>query len=123
MDTVAARLGVAVETLEESLLADLPGERIVRPPETVPSCQEAIVGTGTELITSARPMIGRPSGWSPKTAPASTSWTLSEGSSSYIAISSITTWRSESMSGYAGRSTMSWRTSKARSRWPSRKRE
>ena len=44
-------------------------------------------------------MIGRPSGWSPNIAPASTSWTLSCGSSSYMAISSITTWRSESMSG------------------------
>jgi predicted nuclease of restriction endonuclease-like RecB superfamily len=43
MDTVAARLGVAVTALEESLLADLPGERIVRPPQTVPSCQEAIL--------------------------------------------------------------------------------
>ena len=80
-------------------------------------------GTGTEDTTSARPMIGRPSGCSPNIAPASTSWTLSWGSSSYMAISSITTWRSESMSGYAGRSTMSWSTSNARSRWPSRKRE
>ena len=35
----------------------------------------------------------------PKTASASTSWTRSWGSSSYIAISSITTWRSESISG------------------------
>src|SRR5829696_2836643 len=80
-------------------------------------------GTGTDETTSARPMIGLPSGWSPKIAPASTSCTLSCGSSSYIAISSITTWRSESMSGYAGRSTMSCSTSNARSRWLSRKRE
>ena len=58
----------------------------------------------------------RPSGWSPKMASASTSWTLSEGSSSYIAISSMTTWRSESISGYDGRSTMSWSTSEASSR-------
>ena len=56
-------------------------------------------GTGTEAITSARPITGRPSGWSPKIAVASTSCTLSWGSSSYMAISSITTWRSESMSG------------------------
>ena len=55
--------------------------------------------TGTDPTTSAVPMIGRPSGWSPKIAWASTSCTLSEGSSSYMAISSITTWRSESMSG------------------------
>src|SRR5438132_408042 len=47
-------------------------------------------GTGTFAITSDCPMIGRPSGWSPKIAAPSTSWTLSEGSSSYIAISSIT---------------------------------
>ena len=44
-------------------------------------------------------MIGRPSGWSPKIAAAITSWTLSDGSSSYMAISSITTSRSESTSG------------------------
>ncbi len=56
-------------------------------------------GTGTFAITSAVPMIGRPSGWSPKTAAESTSCTLSDGSSSYIAISSITTCRSDSMSG------------------------
>ena len=56
-------------------------------------------GPARRPITSAVPMIGRPSGWSPKTASASTSCTLSDGSSSYIAISSITTWRSESMSG------------------------
>ena len=55
-------------------------------------------GTGTEPTTSAEPMIGRPSGWSPKTAPARTSCTLSDGSSSYMAISSITTCRSESTS-------------------------
>ena len=56
-------------------------------------------GTGTPAMTSALPITGRPSGWSPNTASASTSCTLSEGSSSYMAISSITTWRSESMSG------------------------
>ena len=80
-------------------------------------------GTGTFAITSARPITGLPSGWSPKTASASTSWTLSDGSSPYIAISSITTCRSESMSGYAGRNTMSDITSNARSRCWSRKRE
>src|SRR5204863_245423 len=50
--------------------------------------------TGTFPTTSAVPMIGLPSGWSPKIASASTSCTLSDGSSSYIAISSITTCRS-----------------------------
>ena len=56
-------------------------------------------GIGIEAITSASPSTRRPSGWEPKTASASTSWTRSCGSSSYIAISSSTTWRSESMSG------------------------
>ena len=41
---------------------------------------------------------GRPSGWSPKTASPSTSKTVSCGSSSYIAISSSTIWRSGSTS-------------------------
>ena len=44
-------------------------------------------GTGTEPTTSAEPMIGRPSGWSPKTASATTSCTLSEGFFYYMAIS------------------------------------
>ncbi len=56
-------------------------------------------GTGIELITSASPSTRLPSGWPPKTARSSTSWTLSCGSSSYIAISSSTTSRSESISG------------------------
>ena len=56
-------------------------------------------GTGIEPITSASPSTRRPSGWSPKIASASTSWTWSCGSSSYIAISSSTTSRSESISG------------------------
>jgi len=60
-----------------------------------------------------RPVIGRPSGWPPKTASPSTSKTVSCGSSSYIAISSSTTSRSGSMSWKAGRQTMSAITSKA----------
>ena len=59
----------------------------------------AMSGTGIEAITSASPSTRRPSGCSPKTASARTSWTRSCGSSSYIAISSSTTWRSESTSG------------------------
>ncbi len=80
-------------------------------------------GIGMLPITSALPRIRRPSGWSPKIAEASTSWTRSEGSSSYIAISSITTWRSESMSGKVGRRNISASTSKAASVCSSTKRE
>ena len=58
--------------------------------------------TGVSRITGARPMIGRPSGWSPKTASPRTSKTVSCGSSSYIAISSSTTSRSGSTSRNAG---------------------
>ncbi len=58
-------------------------------------------------------MIARPSGWSPNTASPSTSNTFSCGSSSYIAISSRITARSESMSSSAGRNTMSAITSNA----------
>ena len=46
-----------------------------------------------------RPITGRPRGWLPNTAVERTSCTLSCGSSSYIAISSSTTSRSESISG------------------------
>ena len=70
--------------------------------------------TGVSRMTGARPMIARPSGCAPKTAPPSTSKTLSCGSSSYIAISSSTTSRSGSTSRNAGRHTMSAITSKAR---------
>ena len=73
-----------------------------------------ISSTGVSRMTGARPMIGRPSGWPPKTASPSTSKTVSCGSSSYIAISSSTTSRSGSMSRNAGRQTMSAMTSKAR---------
>ncbi len=58
---------------------------------------DTVSGVSAE-ITSPRPITGRPSGWSPKTAVESTSWTLSCGSSSYIAISSSTTSRSDSRS-------------------------
>src|SRR5581483_11007268 len=61
-------------------------------------------------------MIARPSGSSPKTAPPNRSNTFSCGSSSYIAISSRITARSESTSLSAGRNTMSAITSKARVR-------
>jgi predicted nuclease of restriction endonuclease-like RecB superfamily len=43
MESVAGRLGVRMQALDEALLADLPGERIVRPPKTVPSAQEAVL--------------------------------------------------------------------------------
>ena len=72
-----------------------------------------MASVGVSRITGARPMIGRPSGWPPKTASPSTSKTVSCGSSSYIAISSSTTSRSGSMSLNAGRQTMSAITSKA----------
>jgi predicted nuclease of restriction endonuclease-like RecB superfamily len=49
METVAARLGVAVPALEEALLADLPGERIVRPPETLPSVQDAVLAVNLAI--------------------------------------------------------------------------
>ena len=52
-------------------------------------------------------MIARPSGWSPNTASPSRSKTFSCGSSSYIAISSRITARSESISLSVGRKTMS----------------
>jgi hypothetical protein len=44
-------------------------------------------------MTSAVPITGRPSGWSPKTASEKRSCTSSCGVSSYIAISSSTTSR------------------------------
>ena len=75
-----------------------------------------MTSTGVSAITGARPMIERPSGWSPKTASPSTSKTVSCGSSRYMAISSMTTWRSGSTSRNAGRATMSAITSKASSR-------
>ena len=56
-------------------------------------------GTGIELITSARPRIAAAERVLAEDASSRTSWTRSEGSSSYIAISSSTTSRSESISG------------------------
>ena len=67
-------------------------------------------------ITSARPITGRPSGWSENTASESRSWTSSCGASSTIAISSSTTSRSESRSANVGEKTMSAITSSASSR-------
>ena len=64
-------------------------------------------------------MIARPSGCSPNTASPSRSNTFSWGSSSYIAISSRITARSESMSLSAGRNTMSAITSNASATWSS----
>jgi len=49
-------------------------------------------------MTSDVPMTGRPSGWCGNTACPTMSWTLSWGSSSYMAISSRTTSRSWSSS-------------------------
>ena len=62
-------------------------------------------------ITSLVPITGRPSGASPKTASEKRSWTSSCGVSSYIAISSRTTSRSESSSANVGAKTMSVITS------------
>ena len=61
-------------------------------------------------------MIARPSGSSPNTASPNTSNTFSWGSSSYIAISSRITARSESISSSDGRNTMSAITSIASGR-------
>ena len=71
---------------------------------------------GVSAITAARPMIARPSGSSPNTASPKTSKTFSCGSSSYIAISSRITARSDSISSSAGRNTMSAITSNASDR-------
>ena len=49
IDSVAARLGVGRGALEEALLADLPGERIVRPPKTMPSVQEAVLAVNLAI--------------------------------------------------------------------------
>ena len=79
----------------------------------------------TDAMTSSRPMIARPSGWSPKTASPSRSKILSCGSSSYIAISSQTISRSlaRSSSSSRGAKTISCITSNARGRWTSSIRE
>ncbi len=68
-------------------------------------------------MTSAVPITGRPSGWSPKTAAEKRSCTSSCGVSSYIAISSSTTSRSWSTSAKEGAKTMSVITSSASSTW------
>ena len=69
----------------------------------------------TVEITSAVPMTGRPSWWSPKTASEKRSCTSSCGVSSYIAISSSTTSRSWSSSAKDGTKTISVITPSARS--------
>ena len=71
---------------------------------------------GVSEMTGARPMMARPSGSDPNTASPSMSNTFSWGSSSYMAISSRMTSRSDSMSVSAGRKTMSAITSKASAR-------
>ena len=71
---------------------------------------------GVSAITGARPMIARPNGCEPNTASPSTSKTFSWGSSSYMAISSRITARSDSMSSSEGRNTMSAITSSASGR-------
>src|SRR3954452_21215667 len=67
----------------------------------------------TVEITSAVPITGRPSAWRPNTASENRSCTSSCGVSSYIAISSSTTSRSESRSANEGANTMSAMTSRA----------
>src|SRR6476646_6415864 len=64
-------------------------------------------------MTSAVPITGRPSACRPNTATEKRSWTSSCGVSSYIAISSSTTSRSESRSLNAGANTMSVMTLRA----------
>jgi predicted nuclease of restriction endonuclease-like RecB superfamily len=48
----AARLGVSGEVLRESLFADLPGERVVRAPQPVPSAGEAALHTNLAIAQS-----------------------------------------------------------------------
>jgi uncharacterized protein len=49
MAKVALQLGVSGPALEEALLADLPGERIVRPPEAVPTVQLAVLAVNLAI--------------------------------------------------------------------------
>jgi hypothetical protein len=50
---VAASLGVAPEALDESLFADLPGERVVRAPEPLPSAAEIVLRTNLAVVQAA----------------------------------------------------------------------
>jgi len=81
--------------------------------EAIAAEKAGILKPESLAITGARPMIARPSGSSPNTASPNRSNTFSAGSSSYIAISSRITARSESTSVRAGLNTMSVITSKA----------
>ncbi len=66
-------------------------------------------------MESRVPRIGGDSGWSSQRASMNSSWATSVGSSSFMLISSSTTWRSESISSWrkAGRSSISDRISTA----------
>ncbi len=48
----AAQLSVAPRVLESSLFADLPGERLVRPPDIIPSPQELALRTNQLIVRS-----------------------------------------------------------------------
>jgi predicted nuclease of restriction endonuclease-like RecB superfamily len=48
----AAALGVPAAALESSLFADLPGERLVRAPETIPSPQDIALRTNQLIVKS-----------------------------------------------------------------------
>jgi len=50
---VAAAMGVGGDALLESLFADLPGERIVRAPEPVPSVAEVVLRTNLAVVQAA----------------------------------------------------------------------
>jgi predicted nuclease of restriction endonuclease-like RecB superfamily len=49
---IASRLAVSVPDLEGALFADLPGERIVRPPERIPSVQDAALKVNLAISRS-----------------------------------------------------------------------
>jgi predicted nuclease of restriction endonuclease-like RecB superfamily len=49
LDLAAARLEVSAAAVEESLFADLPGERIVRAPDPVPTAHEAALHTNLAI--------------------------------------------------------------------------
>lgn len=51
-EEVAARLEISVPALRESLFADLPGERVVRAPEPVPTAIEAALHTNLAIAQS-----------------------------------------------------------------------
>jgi predicted nuclease of restriction endonuclease-like RecB superfamily len=50
---VAAALAIAPDALRESLFADLPGERVVRAPEPLPSSAEIVLRTNLAVVQAA----------------------------------------------------------------------